>query len=108
VELSSTKTIVWFVELFDPVCSIVSLGFLQTIPNEDRLVPQLQVSRSMLHSCPRDLGVIYSINFQRAWNECLRTFDAGHVVIVSNSAGTREDVSGLEVRADHVNEVFLK
>ncbi|KAF9513844.1 hypothetical protein BS47DRAFT_1456802 [Hydnum rufescens UP504] len=48
-----------------------------TIPNEDRLVPQLQ----------------------RAWDECLRTFDAGHVVIVSNSAGTREDVSGLEAES---------
>ncbi|RUS34754.1 hypothetical protein BC938DRAFT_478750 [Jimgerdemannia flammicorona] len=36
--------------------------------------------------------------FQDAWNECKEAFGEENVVIVSNSAGTHDDVGGKQVR----------
>ncbi|KII95610.1 hypothetical protein PLICRDRAFT_98881 [Plicaturopsis crispa FD-325 SS-3] len=48
-----------------------------TLPHKDTLVPELQ----------------------DAWRECRETFGAGNVIIVSNSAGTKEDAGDIQAES---------
>ena len=61
------------------------LQCIQTLPHHDRLVPELE----------------------KAWLECKETFGTENVLIVSNSAGTKNDVGLIQVRStsDTVIEV---
>jgi len=65
----------------------------KTLPYRDTIVPELSVSLSYLLR-----HVKLFITTQKAWDQCLQTFGPGNVLIVSNSAGTRDDAGEIQVR----------
>lgn len=48
-----------------------------------------------------------SADLQDAWNNLLRTFPAGRVLVVSNSAGTKKDPGGIAVRQRDCSRLVL-
>lgn len=65
----------------------------QTLPQQDGLVPELQVRLYW-----RALVAALLTFRQDSWRECREVFGEGNILIVSNSAGTQSDAGGLQVR----------
>ena len=65
----------------------------ETRPQQDTLVPELQVSYTMLSIPPPS----EHYHLQDAWDECRRTFGPQNVLIVSNSAGSHLDAGEIQV-----------
>jgi phosphatidylglycerophosphatase GEP4 len=94
----STRTIAWSVT---PVVTYSPLKHtyapLETLPHNDKLVPELEVipkqflatATSILREVPR----------KATWSTALHAFGPSRVLIVSNSAGTRDDPAQLQAES---------
>ena len=68
----------------------------QTLPDNDKLIPELEVR---LPNFLTNVITSHRTFVQAAWSEALRTFGPSRVLIVSNSAGTRDDAAQLQAES---------